>query len=329
MSGTSNLTVNGTAMAGAVLGSATNGCGTKSNVTASCPARPGGSSNPAGCFYVNSSATGACTQPTVSAAASTTNYATFHLASSDSQLIHDCIADNGTNGNPSSGYIKGNTDVPFNTSWSNTYNATAAGTTAPYSVSGSAMSGLQMNVYSVNYLNWYFGPKGPSGAPIGRKTRLQIAKDALSGIVASTNGVRFGLMVFNRTAACAASTGTISPGTATFTGLDPGFTVGQTVRVVGAAAAGANLDTTISAKATNATDSTLTDFTLAASTANPTTTTAAPSIINGGNTVTVTSTAGFVVGHRVRIAGGDPGNTPSGDLIANVTGVLAGPARLV
>jgi type IV pilus assembly protein PilY1 len=329
LSGTSNLTVNGTAMAGAVLGSATNGCGTKSNVTASCPARPGGSSNPAGCFYVNSSATGACTQPTVSAASSTTNYATFHLASADSQLVHDCISDNGTNGNPSSGYIKNNTDVPFNTSWSNTYNATAAGTTAPYSVSGSAMSGLQMNVYSVNYLNWYFGPKGPSGAPIGRKTRLQIAKDALSGIVASTNGVRFGLMVFNRTAACSASTGTISPGATTFTGPDPGFTVGQTVRVVGAAASGANLDTTISAKATNATDTTLTDFTLAASTANPTTTTAGASIINGGNTVTVTSTAGFVVGHRVRIAGGDPGNTPSGDLIANVTGVLAGPARLV
>ena len=51
-------------------------------------------------------------------------------------------------------------------------------------------SGGNMDVYSVNYLNWVYGPKGPTGAPIGRKTRLQIAKDALSGIVATTNGVR-------------------------------------------------------------------------------------------------------------------------------------------
>jgi len=329
LSGTSNLNVNGTAMAGAVLGSATNGCGTKSNLTASCPARPGGSANPAGCFYVTNSATGACSQPTVSAASSTTNYAVFSQLSNDAALVHDCVADNGTNGNPSNGYIKGNTDVPFGNSWSSTYNATAAGTIAPYSVAGSAASGATINVYSTNYLNWQFGPRGPSGAPIGRKTRLQIAKDALSSIVASTNSVRFGLTVFNRTAACAASSGTINPGSTVFTGNDPGFTVGSTIQVVGAGASGANLNTTISSKAVNATDSTLTDFTLAASAANPTTTTAGASIVNGGNTVTVTSTAGFVIGQRVRIAGADPTNTPSGDLVANVTNILGSPARLV
>ena len=77
----------------------------------------------------------------------------------------------------------------------------------------------KIDVYSVNYLNWKFGAKAcrnaagalitggiigtpPAGAtcsPIGRKTRLQVAKDALSGLVASTDGVRLGLMVYNKT----------------------------------------------------------------------------------------------------------------------------------
>lgn len=326
VSGTSNLTVNGTSMAGAVLNNATSGCGTQATQTAACPARPGGSPNPAGCFYVSSSsATAGCTQPTVAAATSTTDYAVFSLAGWDAVLVHDCTDDNGTNGNPGSGYAKNNTDVPFNAAWSATYN-TGAASTAPYSNSGAAISGSQMDVYSVNYLNWTFGPKGPSSAPIGRKTRLQIAKDALSGIVASTNSVRFGLMVFNRTAACSASTGTIDPGTAVFTAPNSGFSTGQSISVVGAGASGANLNTTISAIAPNGTNPNDSDFTLAASAANPSTT---GSMAIGGTTVTVASTAGFAVGLQIRVAGADPNNLPSGDLIANITSVLAGPPRLV
>ncbi len=325
LSGLSNLSVNGVSMAGAVLGSATSGCGTLSNATAACPARPGGSPNPAGCFYVTNSTTAACTQPTVTAASTTTNYAVFNLTATDSNLIHDCTADNNTNGNPGNGYLKSNTDVPFGSSWSASYN-TAANSGAPYSNSAAAMAGGQMNVYSVNYLNWYFGPKGPSGAPIGRKTRLQIAKDALSSIVATTNGVRFGLTVFNRTAACTAATGAINPGTTRFTAPDPGFSTGQSVSVVGAGASGANLNTTISAIAINATDPTLTDFTLAASAANPTTT---GSITTGSTTLTVASTSGFVVGQRIRVAGADPTNIDgTNSLVAEVTAVLSGPARL-
>ncbi|MCC6383450.1 MAG: hypothetical protein IT304_13165, partial [Dehalococcoidia bacterium] len=45
--------------------------------------------------------------------------------------------------------------------------------------------------------NWKYGPKGPNGNPIGRKTRLQIAKDALAVLVSTTDGVRFGLETFN------------------------------------------------------------------------------------------------------------------------------------
>jgi type IV pilus assembly protein PilY1 len=52
-------------------------------------------------------------------------------------------------------------------------------------------------MYSVNYLNWKYGPRGPNGRPIARKTRMQIAKDALATLVERTNGVRYGLMVFN------------------------------------------------------------------------------------------------------------------------------------
>ncbi len=73
-----------------------------------------------------------------------------------------------------------------------------------------------VNLYSANYLNWKFGAKacrdasknlitatGSLGSaatcrPIGRKTRLQIAKDALVTLANNTNGVRFGLMVFNK-----------------------------------------------------------------------------------------------------------------------------------
>ncbi len=336
-SGLANISVNGNQLAGSVLGSATSGCSNAANQSQACTTRPGAPANPA-CTYISNgvpSATAGCTQPSpttsTTGSPSFTDYAVFNYAAADTNLYHDCLADNGTNGNPSNGYItNGNPSngyyTPFGTSWGASYSA-AAGSNVPYTDSGHASNGgLNINVYSVNYLNWVFGPKGPSGAPIGRKTRLQIAKDALSSIIASTNGVRMGLMAFNNTAACASSVGTITPGTAVFTGLNSGFTNGQSVSLPGAGAAGAALTTTISATAPNAIDPNSTDFTLATNATNPSTT---GSIANGSGTVTVASSAGFAVGQRVSVSGADPTNAPSNALVSYITGILASPARLV
>ncbi len=324
VSGLTNLTINGTAMAGSYLGgNGTQGCSNANNLTAACPTRPG-AANPAGCYYVNAgSATAACNQPsptTVSTGGTTSNdFAVFNMAANDTILYHDCIADNGTTGNPTSGYAKNNADVAFGTSWAATYNATAAATTAPYSTAGSAIAGGNMDVYSVNYLNWQFGPKGPASAPIGRKTRLQIAKDALSGIVATTNGVRFGLMVFNRTALCTNATGSIAPGTNLFTSSNPGFTAGQAIQVLGAGASGATLTTTISSFAANVLDPTLTDFTLGANASSAATT---GSIATGSNVVTVANVTGFAVGQRIKINNADPSSLPvTTDLFAFINSI--------
>lgn len=47
------------------------------------------------------------------------------------------------------------------------------------------------NVYSGNYLNWYYSPGTLS-------TRIEVMKDVASNLVNSINGVNFGLMDFNR-----------------------------------------------------------------------------------------------------------------------------------
>ena len=54
-----------------------------------------------------------------------------------------------------------------------------------------------IDVYSANYLNWKWGVKGPNGHPVGRMTRMSVAKKALSDVIKENTGVRFGLMVFN------------------------------------------------------------------------------------------------------------------------------------
>ena len=122
---------------------------------------------------------------------------------------------------------------------------------APYRTTNTntfAGNSARSDHYSVNYLNWRFGPKGPNGHPIGRKTRLQVAKDALTGLVSTTDGVRFGLMVFNRTAGCTSAVGTIDTAVSATTMLlsdNPGFAIGQAVSITGAGVAGATLNTSI------------------------------------------------------------------------------------
>jgi type IV pilus assembly protein PilY1 len=45
-------------------------------------------------------------------------------------------------------------------------------------------------VYTANYLNWHYGPTGPS-------TRMQVLKDVAAGLAGSINDVNIGLMQFN------------------------------------------------------------------------------------------------------------------------------------
>jgi type IV pilus assembly protein PilY1 len=170
------------------------------------------------------------------------------------------------------GSITNTQDKPFGNGWAATV-SNAANNAAPYSTDnantfGNGSGSTRADMYSVNYLNFKFGPKGPNGYPIGRKTRLQIAKDALTGLVASTDGVRFGLMVFNRTAGCTTTVGTID--TAVNNTLmnipdNPGFVIGQAISITGAGPAGATLNTTVAGIAVNnATDPPTVDITLAA-----------------------------------------------------------------
>lgn len=122
-------------------------------------------------------------------------YPVYNRVASTENLVHDCKADE-----PGTGFMRA-ANRTFGTAWNATSDATSANAAyTPNAVDAIAADATRnIDVYSVNYLNWKFGPKGPNGHPIGRKTRLQVAKGALTDLVSSTDGVRFGLMVFNRT----------------------------------------------------------------------------------------------------------------------------------
>lgn len=165
-------------------------------------------------------------------------YGVYNRNGNDDYMIHDCVADNGKAAdsmvslyNPGGSYLN---EVPrtFNVGWnSNTTNSPSTGTLSTSTTNTSAWAASysnashaveddndkHINTYSTNYLNWKFGAKicrsggknGPiitSGAmpadavcrPIGRKTRLQIAKDALNNLIDDAHGMRFGLTVFNK-----------------------------------------------------------------------------------------------------------------------------------
>ena len=130
-------------------------------------------------------------------------YSVYNLVETAPNLVHDCKADEPT----MSSYMRAAART-WGAEWTS---STAAGPATSYSTSAAdaiaADSTKNIDVYSVNYLNWKFGPKGPNGAPIGRKTRLQIAKDSLTELIPSTNGMRFGLMVFNRTSSSLSNDG--------------------------------------------------------------------------------------------------------------------------
>lgn len=192
----SDVTIGSTVYANATLNSGGNGsatnCSDIADTTVDCQTHEGS----AGCRYVNSTDT--CADPTVTSTTTvgSADYTVYPYAASDTYLNHDCKADNATSGNPSSGYMTTATNRTFNTAWVGTTSST--GTTAPYTSTDPGATYPPVDMYSVNYLNWKYGPKGPNGNPIGRMTRLQTAKDALSALVANTDGVRFGLMVYNK-----------------------------------------------------------------------------------------------------------------------------------
>ena len=218
------MTVNGTAYTSAVINpSMTAGCSNLANSTQTCSARFGAACNvgaaacPATTTVNKTGTVGAVPSGTIN-----NFYQVYTLGYSQDKLVHDCKADETLN-NPGANsymYAKGpgspvaaswglgaamdKTGAPFSTVSIGSSNPNTAAYTTSSSLAVTADDTKKIDVYSVNYLNWMFGPKGPNNAPIGRKTRLQIAKDALSDLVAATNGVRFGLMVFNQTASDAA-----------------------------------------------------------------------------------------------------------------------------
>ena len=166
-------------------------CSDIGDTSQSCVARKGFQ-----CVYGPTTVASFCPNRTSSTATggSETRYPAYNRQDAETNLVHDCTADEPANNGAPDVYMMGdkrNFNQSYNTS-------RASNTAAAYTTdSGKRISPPAIDLYSVNYLNWKFGAKGPSGAPIGRKTRLQIAKDALADLIAATDGVRFGVMTFN------------------------------------------------------------------------------------------------------------------------------------
>lgn len=194
---TPSMTINGITYSNVTLNNGGNGsnfqCANRANVTRTCSARPdplGGTT----CSYGRT-----CENVTASTGVPTTDHAVFNRAAADDFLVHDCRADNGTPGNPASGFLSAAANRTFGTAHNSV--SSTSGTTASYTPVDPGASYPALDMYSVNWLNWRHGPRGPNGHPIGRKTRLQIAKNALTDLIQGVNGVRVGLMVYNRTRA--------------------------------------------------------------------------------------------------------------------------------
>ncbi|MCA3136292.1 MAG: PQQ-binding-like beta-propeller repeat protein [Rhodocyclaceae bacterium] len=211
---TASVSIRGTAYANVVGGSATGGCNVNANTDQTCGGRYGlpcpTTNNVTSCPSVTTTNT----QCIGGSAGTNRFYRVYNYAAPNSaadrqiNMIHDCKADEPT-GNPSGSYMRAAART-FDTAW-NTSSSPGSNATASYSTAASeaiaADSTKNIDVYSVNYLNWKFGPKGPNGHPIGRKTRLQIAKGALTDLAQTTDGMRLGLMVFNRTSSTLNSDG--------------------------------------------------------------------------------------------------------------------------
>ncbi|MBX3667474.1 MAG: hypothetical protein KF778_03655 [Rhodocyclaceae bacterium] len=196
---------------------------------------------------------------------STTDYPVYVRQSIDDYLNHDCQA-----GHAAGIYLRASNN--FNRAFQAAPDSGSNNSYTSSSSSGVDWSAVAAaDMYSVNYLNWKFGPKGPNNHPIGRKSRLQIAKDALTDLTRITNGVRFGLEVFNKTRASdakadggniafairpmgakdctqqgATTTGSIDAASNSLTvAATAGFQIGDSITIAGAGIGGGTLSTTI------------------------------------------------------------------------------------
>lgn len=167
-----------------------NTCTDKPDVNSNCVTRFGVSCQTACGAATPTSVTGGATSQ------SHNYYRTYNFQAGTDYLVHDCKPDDG--GSKFMHFTNGTLGT-FGNPWSDT-NSYASSLTGGVA----ADNAKKVNMYSVNYLNWKFGPKGPSGRPIGRKTRLQIAKDALAYVISSYAKadpaevvVRVGVMAFN------------------------------------------------------------------------------------------------------------------------------------
>ncbi|MER2538268.1 MAG: PilC/PilY family type IV pilus protein [Azonexus sp.] len=189
ISGVSTVTRGSLTMTDALLNNSTGGCGDKTDLSQTCAVRQGF----VGCSYSDQDP---CADPAITPPGAT-DYSVYSQADKDDYLYHDCKADNGTSGNPSSSYLSNQTNSTFGADWAN-----STGANKPYVTTNPGASYPAVDMYSVNYLNWKFGPRGPNGHPIGRKTRLQVAKDVLIDVLdqllAANKGINVGLMSFNQ-----------------------------------------------------------------------------------------------------------------------------------
>jgi len=181
-------------------------CTNKTNISTTCSARYG-----MNCAAATPCANPAATSVTGGAVSAVHNfYRTYNFSSKTDNLVHDCKADEPAANPGGNSYMRNipgslapvGTPFPSLPLSGTSISTSIASNVAPYTTSTSqavaADASKNVDMYSVNYLNWKFGPKGPTGSPIGRKTRLQVAKDVLTQVVGSINGVRIGLMSFNQ-----------------------------------------------------------------------------------------------------------------------------------
>jgi hypothetical protein len=192
-------------------GYVTDGCSDAVDTASSCSVKLGGA-----CIQCGNTTSGPV-------AVGGSSYGVYDHVSMGVNLTHDCTEDAGPP------YIRNTHSSSDRADWDTSWNRNAggAGNDNDSYTSDSAHAYQNhdipaINLYSANYLNWKFGAKvcragnDPAAAirtttgsilatdicrPIGRKTRLQIAKDALTALIdsPSANGVRFALMVFNKT----------------------------------------------------------------------------------------------------------------------------------
>ncbi|MDB5812234.1 MAG: Tfp pilus assembly protein tip-associated adhesin PilY1-like protein [Betaproteobacteria bacterium] len=207
-------------------------CSTLGNVDQTCATRYGGICVSNG--VQNSNCPASVSANTVGVPGGNNFYQTYQINATTNNLVHECLADGPAGQNPSASYptaqprtfnTAANTTANANTTYPANNRTAAYDTVAARGVVADATKNI--DIYSTNYMNFLYGAKAcrdtsgnlittspvsapPAGAtcsPIARKTRLQVAKDALSDLVTSTDGVRLGLMVYNKTDTTTANEG--------------------------------------------------------------------------------------------------------------------------